>query len=73
MIGLFNKFNSGDLVYRAFNAKQKYGIVVFSKQSNRYPSKNAENVLNSYPWHHYVLFDDLIEGPFLSDELSKVN
>jgi len=67
------KINCGDLVYRTFNQKSKFGIVVLSKQSNIYPSKNAENVSNSYPWHYYVLFDDLIEGPFLTGELSKVN
>lgn len=72
IIKLLNKFNRGDLVHHTFNEKQKCGIVISTKQSNKYPSKNAENVLNSYPIHHYVLFDDLIEGPFLSGELSKV-
>lgn len=69
---MLRKFNDGDLVRHAFDESQKFGIIVCSKMSNRYPSKNAENVLNSYPIHHYVLFDDLIEGPFLSSELSKV-
>jgi len=68
---LLNKFNNGDLVYHIF--KTKCGIVVSSKPSNNYPSKHVENVSESYSLNHYVLFEDLIEGPFLSSELSKVS
>lgn len=68
---LLSKINNGDLVYHIF--KPKCGIVVSSKPSNNYPSKHVENVSESYCWNHYVLFEDLIEGPFLSSELSKVS
>ncbi len=68
---LFKKINDGDLVYHTL--KTKCGIVVSSSPSNNYPSKHAENVSKSYFWNHYVLFEDFIEGPFLSSELSKVN
>ncbi|NBP01474.1 MAG: hypothetical protein EBU90_15310 [Proteobacteria bacterium] len=68
---MLNKINNGDLVYHIF--KTKCGIVVCSKPSNSYPSKHVENVSESYHLNHYVLFEDLIEGPFLSSELSKVS
>jgi len=70
---LLRKINNGDLVKVVRTHGLKCGIVVSTHPSNNYPSKHIENVLKSWPWHYYVLFDDLIQGPFLSSELTKVN
>jgi hypothetical protein len=73
-MNLLKKIENGDLV-RVINRSHnpKCGIVVSSLPSNQYPSKHIENVIKSWPWHHYVLFDNLIEGPFLTCDLMKVN
>lgn len=64
---------NGDLVRTVRQQTQKCGIVVSSLPSNNYPSKHIENVVESYPYHYYVLFDKFVEGPFLPSELDKVN
>ena len=66
------KIKNGDLVLNTRRHVKKPGIVVSSNPSNNYPSKHTENVVESYMWNHYVLFDNFVEGPFLSSELTKV-
>ena len=68
----FLKIKNGDLVLIARQRARKPGIVVSSTPSNNYPSKHTENVVESYSWNHYVLFDDFVEGPFFTGELTKV-
>jgi len=70
---LQKKINNGDLVRVTRTNDSKCGIVITCLPSNNYPSKHIENVFKSWPWHYYVLFDNLIEGPFLQNELSKIN
>lgn len=69
---IFFKIKSGDLVFNIRQHVKKPGIVISSNPSNNYPSRHADNVTESYSWNHYVLFDNFIEGPFLSGELTKV-
>jgi len=69
-----SKIENGDLVSKKANLQsEEYGIVVQTFPSNTYPSKHIENIFNSWPHHHYVLFNNRVEGPFLSTDLKKVN